>query len=480
VRGAGSLAAATAVDTSTDTAAVPASNRAFTRLQFALARTVPAQEPAHRRRIRVVVSRLSRVVAAVAVAGLLTAGSAVAGQSGPSGPKPPKGFWVAGDLHVHTIYGHDTCVTATEAWDPASPDRSARTDCGDIYTIGFAPATRLDDALARGLDFTAITDHNNVVNQQDPEVLAWVAAHPDFAVLPAYENSQPGHVQMLGARSCVGNDGPLPDQTVECDEAVTDRTATGETALATALRSLGGVFQVNHPSDGNWDGAFGHSVVPDTVEVWNIGPWAYQYPFPASNDNDFSLRWYDEFLRAGEQVAATGGSDSHWVTTDGVQGVGEPTTWVYVKTLSVQGVLDGLHTHRTFVSALPPAMNGPQLFLEADRDGDHTYEAIAGSSTRPSAAFTVRTAHALAGSLVRIVTDDGSAQVALPSDGSLEFRLGQDGIPPADRFVRAELLLPDGKDVRGTGCDPVVGSGTTICRNDLLMEALSSPIYLSR
>lgn len=410
---------------------------------------------------------------------LSTAVPALAGHPPTAGPKPPRGFWVAGDLHVHTIYGHDTCITPDSAWDPSSPDRSARTSCEDAYTVGFAPADRLDDALARGLDFVALTDHNNVVNQQDPTVLDWTAAHPGFAVVPAYENSQPGHVQMLGARSCIGNAGPLPGATIECDQAVADRSAAGEAALAQSLRAAGGVFQINHPSDGSWDAAFGHQVVPDTVEVWNIGPWAYQNPFPASNDNDFSLRWYDEFLRAGHQVAVTGGSDSHWVTTDGVQGVGEPTTWVFVTNLSVQGVLDGLRAHRTFVSALPPAMDGPRLFLEADHHGDGTYEAIAGSTTGPSSSFRVRTTGALPGSVLRVVTDAGRVEVPLPVTGTYDFRPGHDGVPAASRFVRAELLTPDGKPARAAGCDPVVGGQTTVCRNDLVMESLSSPIYVA-
>jgi hypothetical protein len=393
-------------------------------------------------------------------------------------PKPPVGFWVAGDLHVHTIYGHDTCITPTEAWDPDSPDRAARTACEDPYVVGFAPADRLDDALTRGLDFVALTDHNNVVNQTDPDVLAWADAHPEFAVVPAYENSQPGHVQMLGARACYAETGDIAGSTIKCDEAVADRSAAGEAALADALRADGGVFQVNHPSDGKWPNRFGHSVVPDTVEVWNIGVWAFQNPAPSSNDNDFSLRWYDGFLRAGNEVAVTGGSDSHWVSTSAVQGIGEPTTWVFVRKLTVQGVLEGLRAHRTFVSALPPALGGPQLFLEADRDGDGVFEAIAGSETTSRAAFRIRTVGALPGSVIRVVTDGGVLQQTLPASGALTFRPGVDGMPSAATFVRAELLAPDGADARRLGCDPLIGDQTTVCRNDLAMQALTSPIYV--
>ena len=421
--------------------------------------------------------RTLRTVLAVAAGAAVAATPAVAA-TGPARPTAPRGFWVAGDLHVHTIYGHDTCLTPTTAWDPTSADRSARTDCADPYTVGFTPAQRLDDAAARGLDFVALTDHNNVVNQHDPEVLAWQAAHPGFAVIPGYENSQPGHVQMLGARSCYGNAGALAGTVVECDRAVTDRTLAGETALADGLRADGGVFQVNHPSDGNWTGAFGHGLVPDTVEVWNIGPWAYQQPLPASNDNDFSLRWYDDFLRAGHEVGVTGGSDSHWVTTASAQGVGDPTTWVFVKRLSVAGVLDGLRQHHTFVSALPPAEGGPRLFLEADSDHDGTYDAIAGSRTGSRAAFRVRAVGALPGSVLRLVTDTGVVQVPMPPNGSYVFRPGSGVVPGARLFVRAELLAPDAKQLRAATCDAVVGTQTTVCRNDLAMQALTSPLFI--
>ena len=88
---------------------------------------------------------------------------------------------------------------------------------------------------------------------------------------------------MLGARACYSNSGAVAGSTVMCERAVTDQTANGEAALATALRADGGVFQVNHPSDGNWPRTYGYKVVPDNVEVWNE-PWFYQRPAPASNE----------------------------------------------------------------------------------------------------------------------------------------------------------------------------------------------------
>jgi len=418
-----------------------------------------------------------RILAAAVVAALALTAPAVAASS-PHRTAPPSGSWIPGDLHVHTIYGHDTCITPTSAWDDTKRSRSARRSCADFYTWGFSPVDRLREAQQRGLGFVALTDHNNVVNQTDPAVLAWEKAHPRFVSIPGYENSQAGHVQMLGARSCYGNHGPIRHQVIDCDSAPTDKSAHGMRELADGLRRQGGVFQINHPSDMNWLHVYKRHVVPDTIEVWNIGLWAFQAPLPSANDNNFSLRWYDGFLRRGDEIGVTGGSDSHWRLTDSVQGVGDPTTWVYVTRRTVQGVLDGLRAHHTFVSDLPPSELGARMYLEADADHDGRYEAIAGSRTRPGASYRIRTTNALPGSVVRIVTDKGTVLVNLPLTGTLQFQPGKAGIPRASLFVRAELLEPDARQLRTDTCDKIIGSQTTICRDDLLMQSLTSPIFV--
>jgi hypothetical protein len=416
--------------------------------------------------------------AAIAALSVSTPAVAATQHSAPAAStKAPHGYWIPGDLHVHTIYGHDTCITPTTAWDYTKRSRAARRSCEEPYTWGFPPAARLGEALQRGLRFVAITDHNNVVNQTDPAVLAWEKAHPGFISIPGYENSQAGHVQMLGARACYGNHGATK-QVIECDSTPKDKTVRGMRELADSLRADGGVFQINHPSDMNWLHVYKRKVVPDTIEVWNIGLWAFQNPLPSANDNNFSLRWYDGYLRRGDEIGVTGGSDSHWRLTDSVQGVGDPTTWVYVQHRTIQGVLDGLRAHHTFVSDFPPAELGSQMYLEADANHDGRYEAIAGSEVTPGAAYRIRTVNALPASIVRIVTDKGTVLVHLPLNGTLSFRPGAAGIPKASTFVRAELLEPDARTLRTAVCDPIIGSQTTICRDDLLMESLTSPIFV--
>lgn len=402
------------------------------------------------------------------------------------------GEWVAGDLHVHTIWGHDTCITPLTRWDEKSTDHSlTRTAiCDEPWTLGYTPAERIADSEIRGLDFLAITDHNNVLSQTDPGVLSYTGT---LILVPAYENSLAGHVQMLGATSCYDNLGPT-GALINCSSYVTDRTAAGMNTLAASLRGKNGAFQINHPSDHdwettydpNWSAAGSFSVVPDTIEVWNIGAWAWQPPMPASNDNDFSLDYWDGFLRAGHRVAATGGSDSHWRLTGSNQGVGEPTTWVWVTERSKAGVIQGIRAGRTTISHEPPSRGGTRIFLEAEDSGDGSYDAMVGDTISQSATLRVRVVGAAPGSILRIVTANGVIEE--PHIG-LDHVLPASRLGPNPRYVRAEIRLPDVREERVAHCTAILSeieehSGqapppTTYCINRLAVQALTSPIYIS-
>lgn len=409
---------------------------------------------------------LSLVFLLVLAALLLVPSSAPATQPGP-------GHWVAGDLHVHTQWGHDTCINPMESWDNKNPNRSARQPCDEPWTWSFSVEERIREAELRGLDYLAITDHNNVMWQSDPFVTSYYGS---LLLVPGFESSLPGHVQMLGASSCWDNSGPVSDPVVECHKAVLDQSVSGMIQLRDALHAAGGVFQVNHPSDHDWESRYGHNVVPATVEVWNIGPWIWQPPLPAANDNDFSLDWWDGFLSAGHHVGTTGGSDSHWRITQSEQGIGQPTTWVWVEHDTIADVLAGLRAGRTYVSAQPPLRGGKNLYLEADADGDGIFEAMVGDTVSATSSFRVRS-DADPGSLMRIVTDQGTTEMVLSGLGSYDIT---DAVSPGVKFVRAEIRALDLKDTRRDTCDMLVSTfGSTWCRNSLLMQALSSAIYLT-
>ena len=367
------------------------------------------------------------------------------------GDHPPMGEWVAGDLHVHTPYSHDSYGGPGD--DNTGPE--------EAHLLGNTVQGNFESAARRGLDYLAITDHNDVRSQSDPGFGA-------AGVLPVagYENSLSGHAQMLGAHRVYPK--------------VSGNSAPAVQGLADELRVDGGVFQINHPAEGatdyphELDWSLRYQVAPDTVEVWNISR-IYQPPFPSASSNDDGVRYWEGWLDRGERVAATGGSDSHYIWTSNSL-LGSPTTWVYVTERSERGILEGIRAGRTTISHQPPALQGPRVFLEGDDDGDGVFESMLGDTVRPRSKLRARVEGA-PGSFLRVVTDEGREAfepILVSSPGfEHEFRL-----PKESTWVRAEIVHPDGAEQRATACDGTFGGQTTYCRNQLAVLGMTSALYL--
>jgi hypothetical protein len=357
-----------------------------------------------------------------------------------------EGSWLAGDLHVHTCYSHDAYCGPG---DDSGPE--------EIYSTGGTVAERFAEAAVKGLDYLAITDHDDIRSWKDPDF-------GSAGVMPiqAYEMSVAGHAQVLGAkRQYDKRDVP---------------------ALATALRADGGVFQANHPADGldepftscdqavdrpgsptplHWK--YGFDLRPDTIEVWN-----------ATTLMTPSERFWECWLDRGAHIAATGGSDSHGASTPIL---GMPTTWVFARRRDRASLLQAIREGRTTLSRFPPALGGFRLVLEGDADGDGKYESMIGDTVAPRAKLRVR-AEGLGAPGTLSVRANGK-DVALPSTslapgGTVEFRA-----PGEPGWVRAKLRSP----TPGTAGDPTcapAGQSISFCTDDLAQLALTSPIYVGR
>ncbi len=382
-------------------------------------------------------------------------GAALAGRSGE---------WMAGDLHVHTCYSHDAYC----------PPDDYNTAPEEFYTLGGDPQERFLEASLRGLDYLALTDHHSDDHPADSGFKS--TQDPGFGTsgvvgVAGYENSIGGHAQMLGARRVY---------------PAGDKKAGAINAMARALRRDGGVFQANHPADGltrpltscsdlsgmHW--SYGLTVPVDTVEVWNTTNLA-QPPMPVGISNADSVFFWECWLSRGQHVAATGGSDSHWLTLAPVQGVGNPTTWVFASERSQRGVVGGIRDDRTSISILPPGEGGALLLLEADADRDGVYESMIGDTVPRGVPMRVRATGLLGAGFVEVRANGATLLTGEPllPGSAVEFTA-----PAAAGWVRAELYAEDAREQRRAACEPLIGDQTTYCRNRVGLLGLTSAIYL--
>jgi predicted metal-dependent phosphoesterase TrpH len=377
------------------------------------------------------------------VPGLRIAASALGDNTG----TPLNGEWLAGDFHVHTTWSHDV-------W--GGPDDDNTDTPAETYTFGWTPAEQIRNAELRGLNFVALTDHNRVRILDDP---GWKS--DSLVLVPGYEHSLAyGHAGVF-----VPDPEDLRGVFFGALARSDDHTFNfgedgGLSRFVDAIHAAGGVAVINHPADhSTWKAPTAISTGFDAVEAWNSS-WLQRdnvTPQVYSNDYLAAQFWEREFLKNGHRKGVTGGSDNHWRSTTAVQGVGQPTTWVYARNRSAHAVVEGVRAGRTFVSAQPPAFGGARAYLSAAEDfaGAQDRPVIPGGSVRAlaPASVTVRVENA-PGHRVRLIASGGVVR-----DDAVTS--------PIETHVFRNVVLAEGGWLRAeVYADP-----------GFAMAALTSPIY---
>ncbi|MEN6477830.1 MAG: CehA/McbA family metallohydrolase [Rectinema sp.] len=292
----------------------------------------------------------------------------------------------------------------------------------------YATAAVIDRCRAAGLDFIALTDHNNT--RQNTEI----GRADGIVVIPGMEfTNYRGHANFYFSGDTVDFAGdPLSNTREEMASAFAE------------ARKSGAVISLNHIAcdDCPWEFGF-EDLSYDLMEVWN-GPMK-----PAEIR---AVAIWHAALAGGKRIAAVGGSDMH--RDEPHRMYGSPTTFVYAESRSRRDILAGILAGRSFLSE---SKSGPRPELRIGNaglgdtvrlspGGGHEVEVLV-ASVRP-------------GDIVRVL--DGSGESRKPhvtQEWAVDFSGDFKAAFPAKRvgFYRAEIwreLLP-GVPLLVALCNPI-------------------------
>ncbi|HWQ04087.1 MAG TPA: CehA/McbA family metallohydrolase [Longilinea sp.] len=278
-----------------------------------------------------------------------------------------------GDLHTHTLASDGVHTLEELAWK----------------------------AKRNGLDFVAVTDHNQFVAA---EALPHVEG---VTMIPGVEwTHYQGHANFLGISQPY--DGSFFTNTFE----------EAQSKFISA-RQRGALITINHPFDEICGFQFDLQQLPfDCIEVWNG---------PMRESNLKGVGYWQQLLSTGQKIPICGGSDYHRDTP--FIFLGGPTMGLFAGSRGTSDLLKAIRKGNGFITFAP---NGPTLELNA---GD----AIMGESVCWSDwhELRIQADGLLAGDVLRVITGKRSEVILqAPSDGSADLVYPMD----SPGFARVEIL----------------------------------------
>jgi hypothetical protein len=258
---------------------------------------------------------------------------------------PKQARWLTGDLHMHS---------------------DASDGQHDIPTL-------IGKAKELGLDFIAISNHNNYSeNLNLPQV-------ENFSLIPAVEwTHYRGHMNFFGV--------PSPFENTFVANSEQDMLN-----LVAHAKSLGAVISVNHPKCDICPYLWDSEDCFDLVEVWNG---------PMRKVNLNAIAWWHKMLMAGKKKPLVGGSDFH--RDKHPVRMAHPVTRVLAESNSPTDILNAITQGHSYVTA---SVTGVQLDLRCSRNvmGD-TVKWEKGTS------LSVSSTGGYSGLQLQLITSEGIAQ----------------------------------------------------------------------
>jgi hypothetical protein len=327
---------------------------------------------------------------------------------GPEVLNPPlraQAGWYRGDLHMHGAHSDGSCTSQSGA---------KRVPCPLFLTV--------QQAIDRGLDFIALSDHNTISQFNDMRELQPYFDH--LLLIPAREiTTFQGHANLFGVVQPV-------------DFRVSSPSVPDWNTLLRNVAPLHGLISINHP------------IRPDDERCMGCG-WAAAKPvdmhlvqaIEVVNGLDALLPvlsgvsfWQDQ-LDKGFHLTAVGGSDNHDAklvlpTPGGSSLIGTPTTVVHASELSMPAILDGIRAGHVFIDT--QGTRDRMLELTAMVGDRHAEMGDALPASPGSAVHVAIHVAALAGDHIELILDgkplQPSADLAIHgADQTISFDWPSDG-----------------------------------------------------
>lgn len=234
--------------------------------------------------------------------------------------------WYVGDLHAHSAHS----------------DGHTRSSAG--RRVGTPPHRVFDAALAAGLDFVALTDHNTASHWLDVERLQ---PYYDRLLLPRAREitTYRGHANAIGERAFR-------------DFRLTSPDASPADVLAGPAAD-GAFVSINHPRLPDDEACMGCGWNLTTPDVLQHVHGIEVVNGEAASGPLSGWSFWAGLLNRGLRLTAVGGSDEHTVDDDADRRLGRPATVVWMRELSEAALVEGLRSGRAYVRVRGPA--GPVL-----------------------------------------------------------------------------------------------------------------------